>query len=75
MTDINADDFANRKTGQKSKPLNIVIKLSSADGQPAIKLSDETGKHTGDTATVLHAKRALGYTDKHWQEVDEASRW
>ena len=65
----------NKATGEKSRPLNIVIKLSSANGQPAVKLSDEMGKNTGDAATVSRAKKILGYTDKHWQEADEASRW
>lgn len=32
------NDFTHRKNGTKSVPLNIVIKLSSANGRPAIKL-------------------------------------
>jgi nicotinate phosphoribosyltransferase len=46
------------------KPLNIVIKLATADyGRgpiPVVKLSDEPGKHTGDPEAIAQVKRELG---------------
>ncbi|RMD43877.1 hypothetical protein DV735_g1208, partial [Chaetothyriales sp. CBS 134920] len=59
--------------GTKSRPLNIVIKLSKASGAPAIKLSDDTGKNAGNGAKVEEVKRRLGYTSQAW--ASEASRW
>ncbi|SEL07969.1 nicotinate phosphoribosyltransferase [Parapedobacter koreensis] len=45
-------------------PMNIVIKMidafpEEAQWTPAIKLSDEPGKHTGDAATIALAKQIL----------------
>lgn len=70
-----ADDFTHVSNGQKSVPLNIVIKLSSVGGKPAIKISDNIGKNTGDSNTVDEVKHRLGYVEKDWADGDEKTRW
>ncbi|KAH7406073.1 Quinolinate phosphoribosyl transferase [Phaeosphaeria sp. MPI-PUGE-AT-0046c] len=69
------NDFVETSTGNKSVPLNIVIKIASASGRNAVKISDNIGKNTGDKATVDDVKRRLGYTEKSWEGGDEKTRW
>ncbi|KAK3060499.1 hypothetical protein LTS18_008414 [Coniosporium uncinatum] len=69
------NDYVRTSTGKKSVPLNIVIKIASANGREAVKISDNIGKNTGDKATVADVKRRLGYVEKEWAEGDERSRW
>lgn len=46
--------------GDKSRPLNIVIKLDSVEDRPVVKISDDLTKNTGDPAEVLAVKRRFG---------------
>ncbi|KAI9882452.1 MAG: Protein required for ethanol metabolism [Watsoniomyces obsoletus] len=69
------NDFVRQSNGTKSLPLNIVIKLSSAGGRPAVKISDNIGKNTGDSETVNAVKLRLGYVEKRWEGGNEQERW
>ncbi|KAF5367175.1 hypothetical protein D9758_004045 [Tetrapyrgos nigripes] len=44
----------------KSKALNIVIKISSVNGKPCVKISDELTKVTGDKGTAKEVKKLFG---------------
>lgn len=52
-----------------------MIKIASASGRHAVKISDNIGKNTGDKATVQEVKERLGYREKTWEGVDESTRW
>ena len=69
------NDFSHASEDEKSVPLNIVIKLSEAGGRPAVKLSDNKGKNTGDDGLVRKVKEVVGYRERDWREGDEAHRW
>ncbi|KAJ5895595.1 Nicotinate phosphoribosyltransferase [Penicillium taxi] len=69
------NDFINMASSEKSKPLNIVIKIATANGRPAVKLSDNLGKNTGDQTKVQEVKKKLGYTELQWEQGDESNRW
>lgn len=75
LADYVIDDFTNLSNGEKSKPLNIVIKIASANGRPAVKLSDNMGKNTGDHKLVQEVKQRLGYIEHEWEAGDESNRW
>ncbi|KAF8606491.1 nicotinate phosphoribosyltransferase [Ceratobasidium sp. AG-I] len=54
------NDYKRLDNGEKSKPLNMVIKLSSIEGKPCVKISDEISKNTGDPAVVEEVKHTFG---------------
>ena len=47
------NDMGDPKTSPQMKPLNIVMKLVHANGQPVAKLSDTPGKTLCDDETYL----------------------
>ncbi|KAH9848404.1 nicotinate phosphoribosyltransferase [Lenzites betulinus] len=57
-----SNDFKKASSGdaEKSRALNMVIKLSSVGRKPTVKISDELTKNTGDAETVRLVKRIFG---------------
>ncbi|EEB08163.1 nicotinate phosphoribosyltransferase [Schizosaccharomyces japonicus yFS275] len=58
-TNFTSDFTRKSDRTQKSKPMNIVVKLYSAGGRKAVKISDDIMKNTGDKLAVEQAKREL----------------
>jgi len=52
------NDFRTHSSGgkEKSKALNMVIKIASVNGAPCVKISDDFMKNTGDPSTVRRVK-------------------
>ncbi|KAG7451014.1 nicotinate phosphoribosyltransferase [Guyanagaster necrorhizus] len=57
-----SNDFVKASSGgkEKSRAINMVIKLASVDGKPCVKISDDLTKNTGDEAEVQKVKRIFG---------------
>lgn len=69
------NDYKSLTKNEKSVPLNIVIKISKANGKYAIKLSDDKGKNMGNDELMRSVKEQVGYEEKSWVGGDEAHRW
>ncbi|KAI8063500.1 nicotinate phosphoribosyltransferase [Gongronella butleri] len=55
------NDFTKLTTPtERSKPMNIVIKLKECEGKRVIKLSDDVLKYSADAATIDQFKKQLG---------------
>ncbi|KAF8753533.1 Nicotinate phosphoribosyltransferase [Rhizoctonia solani] len=54
------NDYKRMDNGQRSKPLNMVIKIASVEGQPCVKISDDITKNTGDPEVVAQIKKRFG---------------
>lgn len=64
------DDFLKKEDVEKSQPLNIVIKIRSADGQPCVKISDDLSKNTGLEDQVRWVKEQLGLLSRNRRSID-----
>ncbi|KAG9037893.1 nicotinate phosphoribosyltransferase [Tulasnella sp. JGI-2019a] len=54
------NDFKSISSGERSKPLSIVVKLTVVDGLDCIKISDDIEKNTGPLDAVIAAKKKFG---------------
>ncbi|KDN48592.1 hypothetical protein RSAG8_02579, partial [Rhizoctonia solani AG-8 WAC10335] len=54
------NDYKRTDNGERSKPLNMVIKIASVEGKPCVKISDDITKNTGDPAVVAQIKQKFG---------------
>jgi nicotinate phosphoribosyltransferase len=51
------------------EPISLVCKVTSANGRPAVKLSDNPAKATGDPAEIERYLRVFGTEDRTVQPV------
>ncbi|KAF8440260.1 nicotinate phosphoribosyltransferase [Boletus edulis BED1] len=56
------NDFKTKSSGytEKSRALNMVIKLAKVDDEDCVKISDDLSKNTGDKASVARVKKLYG---------------
>ncbi|WFD24708.1 nicotinate phosphoribosyltransferase [Malassezia equina] len=54
------NDFERTSRKGPSPALNLVIKLYSINGHPAVKISDDLTKNTGDKDEIAMVKRRFG---------------
>ncbi len=52
------------------KPLSLVMKITEAAGNPAVKLSNNLNKATGDPDEVEYYKQVFGYTNTNSQALE-----
>ena len=70
VSSLLGDDFLKKRENRKSKAMNIVIKLRSADGQPCVKLNDDLNKNTGVEDQVRLVKEQLGLLPRRRKTID-----
>jgi nicotinate phosphoribosyltransferase len=51
------------------EPISLVCKVTSANGRPAVKLSDNPAKATGDPAEIARYLRIFGKEGRELHEV------
>ncbi|HEX8485871.1 nicotinate phosphoribosyltransferase [Sphingomonas sp.] len=55
--------------GRGLEPISLVAKVTSANGRPAVKLSDNRAKATGDAAEIERYLSIFGGGARPWQEL------